>query len=334
MSSYREIDAFKKVVKPETEKAEEVINNVLESFNKLVKIECKNKCINFDDGSVSQCLNNTVKEYIKNILDEGKKFCELTRKSVKGSNEIAQHCSVIISYVETLMNERVSGMDFQDALKDLLQTAHKCKDETTKLKDGYTNINNNMRDIAMELDTINSQINEMMEKEEQNANLQNQEKKLANRAKWACIVTSTGLTILSPALAGVPLIGAGILGYVAKEKAEDVKECRVSRDQSRSLVESFKKINSSIDDVAKETESIINILDCFKVFWDRRVDEIDGLINDFENKKDSNVGYNKLTGKAVIKSWTEVQDKYSQYSNIILSLLNNSSVNRRLEMKN
>ncbi|RHZ46040.1 hypothetical protein Glove_637g31 [Diversispora epigaea] len=161
----------------------------------------------------------------------------------------------------------------------------------------------------------------------------NKEEKEARTIKWACRISSAGMTALAPTTSGVSLFGAAVFGSYAKEKAEKEKECRLSRNESCAMVEKLNSIGHSVSGIITQTGDIIEIIDDFQVFWDKRVIEVKCLIEDFEKKKGGMLGFNRLTGRSVIKKWTEVRGQYTSYSENVLYLLNNTTVNRRIALE-
>ncbi|RIA91449.1 hypothetical protein C1645_875431 [Glomus cerebriforme] len=323
MSSDIVIDSFQNITAPETNHIQNNIKTVLDGFNQMSMLEVRNLY-------QTEFQNDTVQAFVKRILDEGKNFCKLTHDSVIASNKISNYCTDIISYVSELTKSKVSGEDFHVALKELLSNANKCKDEAVVLWKGYTQICQDLKDIYDLIKEYDNHLGNEMVKHEKNSVIKNQDKKEAKIIKWTYIVSSAGMTVLAPVSLGITLLGSAILGYLANEKAEEEKECRLSRNDSRDMVEKLISIRSSVNVVITQTSYIIKIIDHFQEFWDQRVIEIQNLIEDFEKKKDGMVGYNTLTGPSVIRKWEKVNGRYTSYSTIVLSLLNSTTVNRRI----
>ncbi|RHZ46057.1 hypothetical protein Glove_637g28 [Diversispora epigaea] len=322
MSSYREISAFQAVTVPNTRHVQDNIKSALDGFNQIAKIEVRNQSAEFQHDT-----------FVGIILDEGKNFCKLTHKSVTGSNNIANYCTDILSYVETLLEQRISGEEFQEALEVLLSNAKKCKNEAFDLRKGYTRICENLKDIHEDLYVYDKDLENEKDELERKIVVMDKEKKVAKKIKWTCRISSAGMTALAPMTAGISLFGAAAFGCYTNEKAEKEKECRLSRNESRAMVEKLNSIRYSVGGVITQTGDIIEIINHFQVFWDKRVIEVKCLIEDFKKKKGGMLGYNRLTGRSVIKKWTEVRGQYISYSKNVLDLLNNTTVNRRIALE-
>ncbi|RHZ46039.1 hypothetical protein Glove_637g30 [Diversispora epigaea] len=325
MSSYKEINAFQAVTVPNTKHVQDNIKSALDGFNQIAKIEVRNPSAEFQ--------HDTVQAFVGIILDEGKNFCKLTHKSVTESNNIANYCTDILSYVEVLLEQRISGEEFQEALEVLLWNANECKNEAVNLWKGYTRICENLRDIHSNLYVYDKYLENKKDFHEKNIVMFNKKKKEARTIKWTCRISSAGMTALAPVTVGISLFGAAAFDCYANEKAEKEKECRLSRDESRAMVEKLNSIRYSVDGVITQTGDIIEIINHFQVFWDKRVIEVKCLIEDFKKKKGGMLGYNRLTGRSVIKKWTEVRGQYTSYSKNVLYLLNNTTVNRRIALE-
>src|SRR5438045_1591146 len=98
MSSNETTNAFRNVTIPDTEIVQDFVVKALDGFNQTAKIEVR---------SQTNELCNTVQKFVDQILAEGKTFHKLTHESVVGSQRIANYCTDIISYVDTLAKERV-----------------------------------------------------------------------------------------------------------------------------------------------------------------------------------------------------------------------------------
>jgi len=325
MSTDEITNAFQNVTIPDTEIVQDYIVKALDGFNQTAKIKFL--------GQHNE-LYNTVQTFVDQILAEGRTFHKLTHDSVVGSQRIANYCTDIISYVDTLAKERVSGEDFHKTLKELLVTAGECKNEAITLKKGYTQICHNLKEISADLQKYDESLECDKVQHDKNIIDKCNEKREARLIKWTCVVGSTGMTILAPATWGISLFGAAIFARVANKHDKKVEECRFSRDQSRAMLEKLNAMKDPITQITSQTGYIVNVVDRFQEFWDKRVIEIELLIGDFEKKKDSMVSYNKLTASSVIKKWTEVRGQYTSYSTVVLTLLNNTTMNRRIAVVN
>ena len=115
MSFYEEVGAFQKVSVPETKLVQNNIERVLDGFNQMAKLEVRKQIV--------EVPNDTIQVFVERILAEGKIFCKLTHDSVVGSDKIANYCTDIISYVETLSEQKISVEDFHEAIEELLLNA-------------------------------------------------------------------------------------------------------------------------------------------------------------------------------------------------------------------
>ncbi len=115
-----EVTPFQDVTVPNTAIVEQAVQKAVVRFNQFAKLE-------IDDVVLKKC--------IEVILKEEKIFRELTRKSVYGSDKIADYCLEIVSYIETLLEDGVEGAEFLEAL---LSNTNKCKSEIDFLAEGYT----------------------------------------------------------------------------------------------------------------------------------------------------------------------------------------------------
>nr|CAG8637237.1 4573_t:CDS:1 [Entrophospora candida] len=325
MSSNETTNAFQDVTIPDTEIVQDFVVKALDGFNQTAKIEVR---------SLTNELCNTVQKYVDQILAEGKTFHKLTHKSVIGSQRIANYCTDIISYVDTLAKEKVKGEDFYEALKELLVTAGECKDEATTLKKGYTQICHHLKEISAELQEYDKYLESNKVEHDRNMTDMGNGKKVAKRIKWTCILSSTGMTILAPVTGGISLIGTAIFAHVATKQDRKVNECRISRNESRAMLQRLNAIREPITGITTQTVYIIDIVNKFQEFWDKRVIEIKLLIVDFEKKKDSMVGYSQFMALPVIKKWTEVRNQYTSYSTNVLTSLNNTTTSRRIAVEN
>ena len=111
-----EVTPFQDVTVPNTAVVQQSVQKGVVAFNRFVKLE-------IDDTILNKC--------IELILEEGKTFCELTRKSVHESDKIANYCLEIVSYIETLLEGDVEGAEFLEAFEDLLSNSNKCKSKLT-----------------------------------------------------------------------------------------------------------------------------------------------------------------------------------------------------------
>ncbi|CAG8460373.1 2384_t:CDS:1 [Ambispora gerdemannii] len=321
-----EICAFQNVTVPDIDNVQQSIQGTLNGFDQIVKLVTQGQIIQTSDEVIQTC--------IEKILNEGKIFCKLTRESASGSERIAHYCLDIISYVETLTNEKITGEEFLEVLDGLLSNANKCKSEAVSLKNGYTQIYNNLNEISEDLTEYEDHLQSAIAKEINDSNNMSEEKKEAKTLKWMSIAAGAGLTALTPFTGGLSAIGVPFTAQWASENATKEKEYRVSRDQARATVLKLNGIRCSARDIITQTNSIIDIIDHFQVFWDKRVDEIQLLTTEFEEKKTKHLKYNKLSASPVIKKWGKFCDRYTSYSTNVRSLLNNAEVDGRIAISN
>src|SRR6266542_3254199 len=244
MSFYEEVGAFQKVSVPETKLVQNNIERVLDGFNQMAKLEVRKQIV--------EVPNDTIQVFVERILAEGKIFCKLTHDSVVGSDKIANYCTDIISYVETLSEQKISVEDFHEAIEELLLNANKCKNEAVILWKGYTQICQNLKDIYDDLKIYDQYLEGQKVKHERTISTMNEDKKEAKAIKWTYIVSSAGMTVLAPASLGITLVGSAVLGYLANEKAEEEKVCRLNRNESRAMVEKLNGIRDSVSEVVTQ----------------------------------------------------------------------------------
>ena len=140
------------------------------------------------------------------------------------------------------------------------------------------------------------------------------------------------MTALAPFTGGLSLTAVPIISHYTAKKAKKERKYRASRDISNAMVFKFNEVIGTLQTVIAQTNSIVDIIGHFQVFWDERVDEIELLVDEFEEKKTRTLKYNKLSAKPVINKWEAVRSQYTSYSTNIRYLLNNSKVNRRIGM--
>jgi hypothetical protein len=320
-----EITAFQDVTVSDTETIQNSIQVTLDGFNQVAKYESQiiqSELVS--DEVIQTCVNN--------ILNEGKQFCKLTKESASVSQRIVNYCTTIISYVETLRDERVTGEDFLSALEELLLDANKCKNEAATLKEGYTQIYYNLNEILEDLQEHENYLHDAKVEEASKAYHMNEEKKGARRSKRTGIAMTAGMTALAPFINGLSLAAVPFISQYTNKNAEKERNYRASRDLSLVMVSKFDDVIGTVRTVITQTNSIIEIVGHFQVFWDKQVNEINKLAEKFEDKKTRDLRYNRLTAAPVIKEWGKVRNRYSSYSTNIGYLLNNNfRVSRRIE---
>ncbi|CAG8759213.1 17118_t:CDS:1, partial [Racocetra fulgida] len=205
----------------------------------------------------------------------------------------------------TVLNDRVSGNDFLSALEDLLVSANKCKSEADHIKEEYTIIYKNLNEISDVLQDYENYLQNEVMKGVKDAEYYLDKKIDAKVGKWASIIAGTGFTALAPFTAGISLLGTAIMAQIASESANKEQRYREARIKARQLVSNSNNVRGLVQDIITQTDSIIKILNAFQVFWDSRVNEIQNLIEEFEDKRQATLSYNLFSANQAIKKWNK-----------------------------
>lgn len=314
--SFVEVEPFKVDIIPDTTNAQIAVREAINGFKTISHSEVQ-------DPLLLDCKIR--------IHEQGQKFQEVTTKSVDESIKMANHCDDIISYVRHLMDDRITGKDFLDTLKELVRWAEECRKQSERFKNDYTDILSNLHLISRALgERAFSASNESQTKKHE-ANKLNNKRKGALLTATASGLASIGLHATTAAtLGGSALVTGPIGGFttvIAIEASQKHSNYKNKVKNLKSECAKLDEIVKSIMFIINQTESIIQVVGSLRDYWGKLAANINIEIQKFKHsiKQKDILYYNKLKGKSVIKQWESVQQQFRNYENNVRDQINSYS---------
>ncbi|GBB90554.1 hypothetical protein RclHR1_17550001 [Rhizophagus clarus] len=266
-------------------------------------------------SSEFQSVDGFLQTQVNETLQIGRRFRDVTEKSTEINLQMARYSGRVSDYIKFIINDKISGDDFSDAMKHLLDNANRIYTQTLEIKEAYNKISEDLQIIysvcELKCEDLDKQKKQMVKRAE---NKEIKEHKNEKRAIIFGVAGSAATVVFPPAAIFFGCI-VTIETYNAKKYGKQAIEAREKGNNLQNSLDAIRSFQSVIGDIRY-------IVDIIETFWKNQVANVQELANSAKDCE-NDVKMNPMDGGRIVKQWEKVENQFNAYNFAVSKELKN-----------